>query len=164
MKWTSIRNLLAVLVMAGALAACSKHDPAASRDAESDALAENIRPPHEVVEVKDPELVRLEAALEGDSSTAGMKEAARNLADYWDRRLVRAERQHEQKLDPKGIALFRVAERAWRHHRAAEVEVEADTCRGGSMASLVGTQLYADMTASRARAIESDERDHPNER
>ena len=164
MKWIYMRNFLAGLVMAGALAACSKQEPVASQDIASDALAEEIPTTNRVAEVEDPELLRLEEAAEHESSNAGMKEAARNLADYWDRRLVRAERLREQELDPQGVALFRVAERAWRNHRAAEVELETDTYRGGSMASLVGTQLYVAMTAERARSVEYEAQDRPGER
>ena len=102
------------------------------------------------------ELKALEERMSTADSNAGMKAAASALGSYWDKRLERVEKRIERLLDRDGIARFRTAQKTWRDYRSAEVVYKSDYYRGGSMASLIGNQKYAELTEDRVRDLEED--------
>jgi hypothetical protein len=68
----------------------------------------------------DPELQRLQTALDAATTQYDMNLASWNVSQYWDVKLALAEKQVEQKLDDKERKQFAESKERWRKYRAQE--------------------------------------------
>ncbi len=61
------------------------------------------------------------------------------------------------KLDDTGKAKLRAAQNAWLSFRRYNAAFQADSARGGSMASLIALTVSADMTEARTKELKKSE-------
>ncbi len=102
----------------------------------------------------DPELGRLEAAMDGATCQAGMNGASGDLAAYWNRRMERVEAEILEKLDAEGRAIFTEVNEAWRRYRVAESKFAEDEFRGGTISPLIYNNRFWGLTEKRALYLE----------
>ncbi len=106
-------------------------------------------------QVSDPELKRLNAALDAAETQSDMDEASDKIAKYWERRLASVEKQISRKLGAEERKRFARSIGRWQLYRAQEVEFEADFYLGGSIEPMVANETYSGITENRVDELES---------
>ena len=99
------------------------------------------------------------AACENAQSTAAMRECEIGRLKRADAGMNAAYRNLSAKLDQRGQAKLRAAQRAWLRFRAAEADYQADSARDGTLAPLIAASVRADLTESRRKDLEKAVRD-----
>ncbi|MEO1038272.1 MAG: lysozyme inhibitor LprI family protein [Pseudomonadota bacterium] len=95
----------------------------------------------------------------GGDTTVGMVTCAGREHAIWDERLNAAYRALRQALDHEYAQNRReallIAQRAWIRYRDAECSQQALQFEGGTLASVISTSCYLEMTAERALELEA---------
>ena len=99
------------------------------------------------------------AACGNAQSTAAMRECEIGRLKRADAGMNAAYRNLSAKLDQRGQAKLRAAQRAWLRFRAAEAEYQADSARDGTLAPLIAASVQADLTEFRRKVLEQAVRD-----
>jgi uncharacterized protein YecT (DUF1311 family) len=102
---------------------------------------------------EDPKLRQLEARLEAAQSQQDMNIASGELARYLDKQLVEKEDEITKNMDACGLQLFLEASKLFRAYRVAQVSIEGDRYRGGSICPLMWNEMFNRMTRERLWAL-----------
>ena len=105
-------------------------------------------------------LVRAVAQAEPEAAPCGSESTTAAMRNCENLRYARAEKALDsayaellKQLDETGKAKLRSAQSAWLQFRQAEVDFEADTARGGTLAPLLKITAMANLTEARAREL-----------
>ena len=106
-------------------------------------------PHREMPLTSDPELQRLEAALNVAMTQYEMNLASHEIAKYWDAKLASIEKRVERKLGTR----FAESKARWRSYRMQEVQFRSDGFAGGSIQPLIANLAYAELTEHRVAEL-----------
>lgn len=103
--------------------------------------------------------VWLQAAIEKDSSTAGMRDATNSAREMWDKEMNASYARLMRSLSPDQQQALRASQRNWLAFRDSEAEVISRlvAAREGTMFQLMATGLGMDIVKSRANELRSYE-------
>ena len=103
----------------------------------------------------DSELQRLTFALDQAKAQTDMNLASKNICEFWDAKLILAEKRIDQKLGGREKKRFSESKNHWRLYRAREVAFRAGVFEGGSVQPLVANSAYSQITEHRVTELET---------
>lgn len=102
----------------------------------------------------DPELAKLEAALDNACTQMEMNICSGDIAKYLDEKMRKLENQIEAEQDEEGLKLFKASQQAFVLYRRAQAEFMGDLWRGGTLSPLERNVTYAQLTRQRIEVLE----------
>jgi uncharacterized protein YecT (DUF1311 family) len=110
-------------------------------------------------DLSDSTLLKLKNDLQQAKTQAEMNQASKAIADFWDARLLAAEKKIESKLDGQERKKFLTSKQLWQKYRSNEVSFRASFSEGGSIQPLIANSAYSQITEHRVIELETLFRD-----